>query len=252
MTTEAGTRYNGLTVDTSLEQENPQKLEEALAFSFDDPLLLCQALTHSSYVNENPEGTPGSNERLELLGDAVLGLVIVEELFREFPQLPEGGLTRLRSQLVRGKTLAMAAARLGLGGYLRMGVGERNAGGHLNERNLAGAFEALLGAIYLDQGLTPASGVVLRLLEEELKEIKERGLPADYKSLLQQRVQSQGISAPVYRTISAQGPAHRLAFAVEVVVGSQVLGQGSGSSKRAAEQEAARQALERGFQGVSP
>ena len=220
-------------------------LEQTLGISFNDLSLLEQALVHRSYINENPGLASASNERLEFLGDAVLGLVITEKLYLEYPQCSEGEMTKLRSALVRRDTLARIAKTISLGNYLYLGKGEEASGGRHKPTNLAGALEAVIAAIFLDQGSAIARDFVLRLLDKELQKAVSHGVKTDYKSQLQELTQSSQQEAPTYHLIEAVGPAHDRKFTVEVMVGNTVLGRGSGKSKKAAETEAARLALER-------
>lgn len=220
-------------------------LQEIAGISFNDTLLLKQALLHSSYVNENPDPAAESNERLEFLGDAVLGLVVAGKLYLDFPSLSEGEMTRLRSAVVRRETLARAAETIKLGDFLFLGKGEAASGGRHKEVNLAGAIEALIAAIYLDQGYHIARQFVLRMFREELVRVFGRNTGLDCKSQLQELVQSRQRLTPVYRLLEAAGPEHERWFKVEVVVNDTVLGTGSGRSKKEAEIEAARAALER-------
>ncbi len=207
--------------------------------------LLQQALVHSSFVNENPDRAPESNERLEFLGDAVLGLVVADELFAAFPDQDEGMLTELRTHLVRRDTLAKAARRLKLGDALLLGRGEEAGGGRTRPTNLAHAYEAVVGAIFLDSGLTSARSFVRTSLSSELGAVAERAVPLDPKSRLQEMSQSLFQSTPAYRLVAAQGPDHARHFTVEVVVNGKAFGTGKGSSKQQAEKDAARQALRR-------
>lgn len=220
-------------------------LQDTLGIIFSDPSLLQQALVHRSYLHENPDFALPSNERLEFLGDSLLGLVIAEKLYTEFPNLPEGGMTKLRAALVRKETLARLAGSLGLGGYLYMGRGEEYSGGRTKQSILAGAFEALVGAVLVDRGFAACRGLVLRLFEGEMGRAVEERLAADYKSRLQEVVQARHHIAPSYRTIKAVGPDHAKEFTVEVEVDGEIVGSGRGRSKRQAESEAARAALER-------
>ncbi len=225
-------------------------LQQVLGVSFKDPSLLEQALVHSSYINENPALATTSNERLEFLGDAILGLIIAEKLYRDFPGLNEGEMTRLRSSLVCRDSLSAIASTIGLGGYLYLGKGEETSGGRTKLTNLAAATEAVIAAVYLDRGLATTRRFVLRLFDTELKRIASRRAVADYKSQLQELAQAKWKVPPVYQLLEAVGPDHDKRFTVEVRVGRSVLGRGSGKSKRAAEAEAARMALERtGFTG---
>ena len=220
-------------------------LQEILGISFHDPSLLEQALVHSSYVNENPDFTTVPNERLEFLGDAVLGLVTTEKLYLDCPHLNEGEMTRLRSALVSRTTLARIARNMGLGDYLYLGKGEAASGGQNKPTNLAGALEAVIAAVFLDQGLAMAKDLTLRLLSTELEKVVSQGVQSDYKSKLQEYVQSRQQQTPTYQVVEAEGPVHDRIFTVEVKVDNTVLGKGSSKSKKAAEAEAARSALER-------
>lgn len=218
-------------------------LQKALGVSFNDPSLLEQALVHSSYLNENPS-IAVSNQRPEFLGDAVLGLVIAQELYRRLPQTSEGKMTELRSWLVRGDSLSRLAGSIRLGSYLYVGKGEEASGGRDKPANLAGALEAVIGAIFLDQGFKPASDFVLKLMSKELDQALSQGIAPDYKSQLQELIQARHQLAPTYQVIEATGPDHDRRFTVEVRLGDTVLGRGRGKSKKEAEEEAARSALQ--------
>lgn len=219
-------------------------LQATLGVNFGDLSLLQQALVHRSYLNENPNLPLASNERLEFLGDAVLSFVVAEEIYHRFPDLSEGELTKLRSALVRGETLGRVALSLNLGEYLYLGHGEEESGGRRRTRNLGSTLEAVIGAVLIDQGLDAAKSFILTILGSELERAIEDKLVADYKSRLQQVIQSKHKITPVYRTVQEVGPDHAKVFTVEVLAGDSILGQGSGPSKRAAEMEAAREALE--------
>lgn len=220
-------------------------LQKKLGVSFKDRTLLEQALTHSSYINENPGKGLTSNERLEFLGDAVLGLVIAEKLYQEMAQASEGELTRLRASFIKRDVLARTASAIGLGDYLCLGKGEEASGGRQKPANLAGALEALVAAIFLDQGLPSAREFILNLFSAELDKLSITGKEKDYKSLLQELLQARQQVTPVYQTVEAAGPAHARTFTVEVKASDMILGRGSGKSKKLAETEAARAALER-------
>ncbi len=221
---------------------NLTELQRALGIKFNDPTILEQALVHGSYLNENP-GTPlASNERLEFLGDAVLGLVISERLYQDFP-FDEGEMTRLRSYLVRQDTLAGLASDIGLGKYLYLGRGEEASGGRQKPANLARALEAVIAAIFLDRGIEAARDFIPVLFKKELARVASQEIGSDYKSRLQELIQSRGEKAPSYHVIEAAGPEHDKTFTVEVRVGNTVLGRGTGKSKKLAESEAARAAL---------
>ena len=219
-------------------------LQQTLGVSFNKLSLLEQALVHSSYVNENPGFAPASNERLEFLGDAVLGLIVAEKLYLDFSQLDEGEMTRLRAALVCQDTLARVARAIKLGDYLYLGKGEKASGGQRKPANLARALEAVIAAIFLDQGLFTTRDATLRLFNKELQKVVSQGVEVDYKSQLQEFIQAREQQAPVYRVVEATGPDHEKKFTVEVRIGDTVLGKGTGKSKKAAETEAARSALQ--------
>ncbi len=203
--------------------------------------LLGQALTHASYLNE-ADATAISNERLEFLGDSVLGMVIASVLFEQFPAAGEGDLTRMRADIVRGTSLARVALRIGLGDHIILGRGEESAGGRNRDRNLAGALEALVGAVYEAQGYRAARALTRRLLKPELDVIHREGARVDAKSSLQHVVQARWHEPPEYVTVQdATGAQHR--FIVEVRVAGETLGTGEGRSKREAQQAAAQQAV---------
>lgn len=220
-------------------------LQEILGVTFNEPSLLEQALVHSSYINENPAFGSGHNERLEFLGDAVLGFIVAEKLYQGFPDLSEGEMTKFRSVLVRRETLARVARTVRLGDFLYLGKGEEASGGQGKTANLAGALEAVIAATFLDQGAATARNLVLRLLSEELARVVSQGVGFDYKSRLQELMQSRYQSTPVYRLVEELGPDHDKMFTVEVMAGDTVLGRGTGKNKKSAETEAARLALER-------
>ncbi len=220
-------------------------LQETLGVFFNDLSLLEQAMVHSSYINENPGLAPVSNERLEFLGDAILDFIVAEKLYQDFPDLTEGEMTKLRSVLVRRDTLARIAGAIRLGDYLYLGRGEEASGGRHKSANLAGVLEAVIAAIFLDSGLAITRDFVLKLLNKELQKVIKPDTGVDYKSQLQELIQSKYHSTPTYRLVEAMGPDHDKRFIVEVIAGDVVLGKGSGKSKKMAETEAARSALAR-------
>lgn len=224
--------------------KDPASLLEFLGVDFRRRALLEQALIHRSYLNEAPELDLESNERMEFLGDAVLGLIISERLYRDYPALSEGHLSQVRALLVRWDTLAQAAERISLGDYLILGRGEDMSGGRTRPSNLAGALEALIGAAFLDGGMTKARKLVFQLLKPELEKIAAGAVAIDSKSELQHVVQARWHEIPKYRLISSVGPDHAKTFTVEVLACSEVLGRGEGRNKKQAELAAARQALE--------
>lgn len=221
-----------------------KELQKSLGVSFHRPALLEQAVVHSSYINENPAYAIGHNERLEFLGDAVLNFIVAAKLYREFSDLSEGKMTRLRAVLVRRDTLAHIARSIRLGDFLYMGKGEDASGGRGKTPNLAGALEAVIAAVYLDLGITAAAKMVDGLLAEEWQKLTSRDTDIDYKSKLQELTQSQYQSTPVYRLVSETGPDHSKVFKIEVFINNKVFGAASGKSKKLAETEAARLALQ--------
>ena len=222
-----------------------EKLQEQLGVAFDNPLLLEQALIHSSYINENPASDIGHNERLEFLGDAVLDFIVAEKLYRDFPGIDEGDMTRLRALLVRRETLARIAVEIRLGDYLRLGKGEEATGGRSKIPNLAGGLEALIAAVYIDRGMPVAASLVTGWFAEDWSKLNTREAAGDYKSRLQEVTQAQFQEIPVYRLVSETGPDHDKRFEVEVLVRARVMGKGIGKSKKNAETAAASQALQR-------
>jgi len=217
-------------------------LEEILGVHFQDHKLLKLALTHRSYIYETPGVGQSSNERLEFLGDSILALISADFLYRAFPELTEGELTDVRAVLVRTETLANFAQEINLGKFLLMGKGEQHSGG--GKRVQASAFEAILGAIYLDQGLEAVQVFLLPRLEPLAHTIVTKRLFKDNKSLFQELAQAHEGITPSYRLVGQEGPSHNREFTVEVLLGERVAGQGQGRNKQTAEQEAARSALE--------
>jgi ribonuclease-3 len=222
---------------------SPGSLEQKLDLSFADKSLLDRALTHRSFLNENPRWGLEDNERLEFLGDAVLDFVVGEYLYHHFPEGREGELTSLRAALVRTETLARFARQIHLGTYLRLGRGEAESGGRGRPALLCSAFEALVGAIYLDQGIEGVADFVLQFIASAVPRILAQELDRDTKSRLQEWSQGRWHLTPVYRTVAERGPDHAKEFTVQVLIGDEVYGRGSGPSKQAAEQAAARAAL---------
>lgn len=219
-------------------------LQKRLRVKFGRPESLAQAMVHRSYLNEAAGQGLLSNERLEFLGDAVLGCIVAKRLFERYPHVPEGRLTELRAYLVKAETLARVGERLQLGQFLLLGRGEDATGGRIRPLNLARAFEAVLGAMYLDRGFRTTEQFVLRVLQPELAELGGGDLPTDAKSRLQHLAQTVFNTTPHYRTVAAEGPDHAKVFTIEVVLGDRSLGTGRGLSKRTAEKLAAQEALE--------
>jgi len=218
-------------------------LQERLGIHFQSPEILREALTHTSYVNEQPCTFTTDNERLEFLGDAVLDFLVGDELYRRYPSAREGALTSMRAAIVRTDSLARASRRIDLGAHLFLGRGEEASGGRERVATLAAGFEALLGATYLDQGVEQARRLVHDLLGEAIQALEAQA-PRDAKSLLQERMQALVHCTPVYRTVSETGPDHAKEFVVEVQVGDRAVGTGVGMNKQAAEQAAAQAALD--------
>jgi ribonuclease-3 len=222
-------------------------LAAALGLSFAQPQLLESALTHRSFLNEHPERHSElvSNERLEFLGDAVLNMLAAQLVFARFPGEGEGALTELRAELVRTTTLAAYARSLDLGSYLRLSRGEQRAQAAQRDSLLADAFEALVGAVFLDQGLDAALLLLMPMFEQQLHAVATRSQQPNYRSVLQERIQSQRSVTPRYVVVSSAGPEHQRQFTVDVLIGAERLGTGQGASKQAASQAAARDALAR-------
>lgn len=212
---------------------------------FQNKDLLTRALTHRSALNEKLSSSAVSNERLEFLGDAVLELATTTFLFRECPTEPEGNLTAYRSALVKTTTLAELASELGIGNELLMSKGEEASGGRTNESLLANTMEAIIGALYLDQGFQVVEVFLAKTLFPKFKVIKAEKLYKDNKSQLQEMVQARGLGTPNYEVVKAVGPDHDKTFTVEVLVDGSVVGTGTGRSKQLAQQEAAQVALEK-------
>jgi len=229
-------------MSTTEEQAILNSFQSRLGIRFRRPELLREALTHSSYVNEQPTQFMADNERLEFLGDAVLDFIVADELFRRYPTAREGTLTSMRAAIVRTDSLARASNRIDLGDHLFLGHGEEASGGRHRAANLCAASEAVIGAVYLDQGIEQARALVQKLLGDLIESLEAPG-PRDAKSLLQEQVQARLHLTPVYRTVAQMGPDHAKEFVVEVLVGDRVVGRGTGPSKQAAEQAAAQSAL---------
>ena len=220
-----------------------QELEKKLNYTFRNRELLSEALNHSSYANEHRSADVNSNERLEFLGDSVLGFVTAEFLFAKHPDLPEGDLTRIRAALVCEQSLHEVAQKLELGRYLKLGRGEESGGGRQRPSILADATEAVFAAVYLDGGIAEASALIHRVLLDTEKEEAVEERRRDYKTALQELVQRQSGQELCYRMIGATGPDHCKVFEAEVCLNGQPVGAGSGRSKKEAEQAAAAAAL---------
>ena len=222
---------------------NLSERAKILELDFEDKTLLLRALTHRSYLNENPDFIMEDNERLEFLGDAVLDFLTAEYLYHRFPEMHEGELTSLRAALVRTESLANLARKIDLGRCLYLGHGEEAGGGRHRAAVLCGAFEALIGALYLDRGLTTVEAFIKPLFDPEIERIIADDLAKDPKSLLQELSQAELEITPHYCTVSESGPDHAKEFVVEAIIGKRVYGRGVGRSKQAAARAAAQNAL---------
>ena len=224
------------------------RLEQRLGYRFRDRELLAQALTHRSRAHEDGLGPEATNESLEFLGDAVLGFVVADVVFHELPQSDEGQKSKIKASLVSFTALARVAAEIDLGSHLRLGRGEDKTGGRHKPVLLADACEAVLAAVYLDGGLAAASACIVRLLAPRLDEVRAQGTSiagaSDFKSSLQEYLQARRQPPPVYRIIDQAGPDHDKVFTVDVQASGRLLGEASGRSRKDAEQQAARAALE--------
>ncbi len=233
-----GTRGHG--------SDGEESLQERLGYTFSDQALLERALTHRSSAYEQRGGDGQDYERLEFLGDAVLGFVVSDWLCKDDPEAPEGVLTRRKQSVVRTQALALAARRVGLGRALRLGRGEESTGGREKLSLLADAFEAIVGAIYLDGGIRASRAFVRRHLAISLRAVRgDLHTADDFKTRLQEEVQATMHLTPRYRIVAMHGPAHARRFEVEVLLGAEAMGRGAGASRKQAEQEAARAALAR-------
>jgi len=225
--------------------KNLEKLQQRLGINFNNPQLLAQSLVHRSYLNEITGQELESNERLEFLGDAVLSFIVSHWLYQKFPNYKEGKLTNLRSNLVRTSTLAQIATQLKIGQNLLMSRGEKSAGGEKNQSLLANALEAIIGAIFLDQGVAKAESFIKTQLEPFLNEILSRGEFKDSKSLLQEKIQEKIKETPVYKTLKEEGPDHAKLFTVGVYIQGKLLAKEKGKSKQEGEEKTAKAALEK-------
>lgn len=217
--------------------------QRLLRYNFRNKNLLDQALTHRSYAFEYPREKTIDNERMEFLGDAVLGLAISDYVYRQLPDCQEGEMTRIRSMLVGGTTLENLARRLAVGGLLLLGKGEAAGGGSDQPSNIVGAYEAIIGAIYIDGGFKKVDKFIESQFKNEIKKVFAGGAKKDYKSILQEYTLKEYKTPPRYAVIFEEGPDHRKHFEVTVSFGSMIRGKGDGKSKKAAQQDAAYEAL---------
>ncbi len=223
-----------------MQEQALQTLQDKLGWRLKEEALLQQALTHSTWANEHP-GCGADNERLEFLGDAVLGLLVAEKLFVRFPAAKEGELSRRRARLVQRQALAALAQQLGLGDFLRVGEGQRRAGAKESSRLTADAFEAVVGAVFVDGGLVAVEHCFGAMINDAMARAESSW---DFKTELQERCHQRGLPAPRYVVSAISGPDHARRYACEVRIGDTALGSGEGSSKKAAEQLCAKTALQ--------
>ena len=223
------------------------KLEQGLGYTFRNKTLLENALTHSSYANENRERHLPDNERLEFLGDSILGFVVAEYLYRNFPDKPEGELTRIRADLVCERNLAEAAATIELGSYLLLGHGEEQGGGRKRDSIVSDAMESVIAASFMDGGCAAAKEIIDRLILSNIPKGRPRNF--DYKTAFQELVQRKKDQQIHYELTGESGPDHDKHFEVEVLLNGKAVGHGVGSSKKRAEQAAAEAAIEALFPG---
>jgi ribonuclease III len=227
----------------ALNEQEIKAFEERIGHTFRDRSFLFRSLTHKSYSHETREGS-GHNETFEFLGDSVLGFVVGDEIFRRFPEQDEGALSKMKAYLVSAPVLAAKARELGMGEMLLLGVGELRSGGRRKDSLLANLFEAVIAAIYLDGGIESARGMILRALEGDLARIDSKDLLfEDYKTALQEIAQGLAQPLPAYTVVNEVGPDHDKRFFVEVVLNDKIRAIGEGSSKKEAQQQAAREAL---------
>jgi ribonuclease-3 len=222
--------------------DSPEELERTLGYAFRRRELLLRALSHPSHGHESGSGE--DYERLEFLGDAVLGFLLAERIYRRRPELDQGGMTRLRARLVNTRSLAARARELDLGAHLRLGRGEEGSGGRRKKSLLADAFEALVAAVFIDGGIRPVRSLVRRIFGAELERANVDASTDDPKTRLQELLQSRGRSRPSYRVGAVSGPAHQRSFLVELLVEGRVSARAEAGSKKAAERQAAARAIE--------
>ncbi|MFI5358852.1 MAG: ribonuclease III [Halanaerobiales bacterium] len=227
-----------------LDEKLIQELEREIEIEFHDKLLLQRALTHKSFSNENTNLALRNNERLEFLGDSVLSIVISSYIFQNFPDYPEGELAKMRSVIVSEPSLADVARNINLGKYILLGRGEDLSGGRDRNSILADTMEAIIAAIYLDKGIEQARCFIIKHFKEKIEKVEKGEYIQDYKTILQEIIQKESLTGPVYDVIREDGPDHNKLFTVQVKHQGRLLGIGKGYSKKEAEQNAARVALE--------
>ncbi|MFW5991734.1 MAG: ribonuclease III [Halanaerobiaceae bacterium] len=222
-----------------------KKFEKEIGIEFSQKKLLQRAITHKSFSNEKEQYNLKNNERLEFLGDSVLSIIISTYIFDNFPDYPEGELAKMRSVIVSEPILAIKARELNLGKYLLLGKGEEQTGGRDRDSIMADAMEALIAAVYLDRGFEFTSNYIIDLFKDTIKKVEKGKYIQDYKTMLQEIIQKKSINPPVYLVVEETGPDHNKEFKIEVKHNKELLGIGTGKSKKEAEQDAARTALEK-------
>lgn len=226
-------------------QRTLKQFETLIGYRFRNPSLLDSALKHRSIIFQTGEARELANERLEFLGDAVLDLIVAKQLYDEYPTSREGHLTRLKSLAVSGRQLANKGRRMGLGGFMQLSAGEERSGGRNRRSILEDALEAVIGAIYIDGGMVAAERFIRKFITNDLDHRLIREKEKNYKSLLLEHVQGQGLGHPIYHVLSEDGPDHAKTFHIEVVVNEEAVGRGVGRSKKQAEQQAAKEAADK-------
>lgn len=229
----------------ALYSENTEELEESLGYRFKNGKLLLDALTHKSYHHENPGETREHNERLEFLGDSVVGLVIAEKLFLNEAFFSEADMSKMKSYLVKESVLYQVASKLALGRYLLLGKGEETSGGRQKKSVLSDGLEALVGAVFLDSDYETARAIIVTLFRDEIPGVLQRKEGHDYKSELQEKCQGLFGTLPEYRIVKLEGEEHRRIFTAEVRINKELYGGGTGKSKKESQMAAAKEALER-------
>lgn len=232
-------------MDSFFNEKLIMNLEKNINITFKNKMLLQRSMTHKSFSNENSHLSLRDNERLEFLGDSVLSIVISTYIFDNFPDYPEGELAKMRSVIVSEPILALKAREINLGDYLLLGKGEDLSGGRKRESILADSMEAIIGAVYLDCGIKKAEEFIIDLFETIIKEVEQGKYIQDFKTVLQEVIQQESINRPTYFVVDEKGPDHNKTFKVEVRHNNITLGSGQGSSKKEAEQNAAKVALEK-------
>lgn len=223
---------------------NHKQVEKQLGYQFKNQKLLNNALTHSSYINENKKDYKLNNERLEFLGDATLELIISEYLYKHFPELTEGKLTKMRAQIVCTDSLAESAAKLDISSAVIMGKGEIISGGRRRKSIMANTMEAIIGAIFLDGGLNEAKDFIMSKLHTIIRNVEHGNITRDYKSMLQEKIQRQKNQDLEYQLVKEEGPDHDKKFYVQLLINQKTVSSGIGKSKKEAEQEAAQKAID--------